>query len=309
MSTNIEKRLAQYSADNDIVRLLHDVPPYRVFEVRLDDRRAVLKVDDHPRGHAADEGCVQDYVATNTAAAAPAVLAVGSDHYLASWCDQFADASEAVETTWARAAGKWVGTLHADTADQFDGFGRPQRTADGLEITAHAEWIDAVRERLSYHREFLATVGHAAIVDAVDEFFRENPDVFDGVGDPVLCHGDVHPEHHVRGEAGALLGIDFEHALVAPAEYDYWRTVMPYIRSNDAADDSVEQAFRAGYETVRELPPDFETRAPLFELLNWIAFFESLYLQQRIEPTERDGKAQWMETRVDETLEQCRKQT
>ncbi|ELY63531.1 aminoglycoside phosphotransferase [Natronobacterium gregoryi SP2] len=156
MTDRIENALAQYSTESTVVRELHDVPPYRVYEIRFGGRPAVVKVDAHPRGHAADEGRVHEYVATNTSATVPEVLAVGTDHYVTAWRRELADAAEAVEPGWAYAAGEWLGTLHADTVGEFDGFGRPRNDAGSLGVTLHETWIDAVTARIEHHRRYLA---------------------------------------------------------------------------------------------------------------------------------------------------------
>ncbi|ELZ86504.1 aminoglycoside phosphotransferase [Haloferax elongans ATCC BAA-1513] len=306
MAHEIAATLAQYASDSRIVRELHDVPPYRVYEVLLDDRRAVLKIDDHPRGHAAAEGRVHEYVATETSAPVPDVLAVGSDHYLTEWRGEFEESSETIDSDWAHAAGAWLGTLHADTTGEFGGFGQPRAGDDTLELSVHEDWVDAVRERIAHHRPFLSTVGYADVADAVSQFFRDHPHVFDGAGGPVLCHGDVHPEHVVRAGRGGTVAIDFEHALVAPAEYDYWRTVLPYIEADDDVDSRVLHAFRAGYESVHALPAGFEQRREVYLVLNTVAFIESLYLQKTVEPTKRDQMGEWMRTRVFRTLDEIR---
>lgn len=305
MKRSIEKTLAQYTDDSRIIRELHDVPPYRVYEVRLGDRHAVLKIDDHPRGHAADEGRVHEYVATHTSASVPEILAVGANHYITAWNDDIARSSESIETEWAHAAGVWLGTVHHDTVGSFDGFGRLRNDDANLECTAHERWVDAVTERIAYHRPYLTTIGYADVADAVERFFREHPSVFDGAGEPVLCHGDVHPEHLVRNGEDTV-AIDFEHALVAPCEYDYWRTAMPYFTARDDIDESVPRAFRDGYESVRSLPDRFEHRRPLYRLINWVAFIESLHLQETVAPTKRETMGEWMRTQVFDTLEELR---
>lgn len=278
--------------------------PYRVYEVSLDSRRAVLKGDDHPRGHAADEGRVQEYVARETAAGVPDVIAVGTDHYLTEWEPAFADSSEQVDEEWAGVASTWLGRLHAETAGSFEGFRRPRDGGSALAIDARGHWIDAARERVGYHQEYLRTVGHADVADAVDRFLRENPDVFAGCGEPVLCHGGVHPEYLARTGDGTATAIDFEHALVAPAEYDYWRAAMPYFEADDGVTDGALESFCEGYESVRELSDGFEDRRPAYRLLNLVAFLESLYLQVKEDSDEREAHGEILEGLVFETIEE-----
>lgn len=306
MRHEIRRTLARYADEREIVRELHDVPPYRVYEVRLDGRRAVLKVDDHPRGHAADEGRVHEYVARHTAATVPDVLAVGADHYVTARDDDVAASDGTVDAAWAETAGGWLATLHADTAGAFDGFGRPFDDGDSLALESHATWLDAVRARVARHRSFLESVGYADVADAVDRFLERHPGVLDGAGRPVLGHGDVHPEHVVPTADGRAVAIDFEHALVAPAEYDYWRTAMPYLEAPADVDDAVARAFRNGYEAVRPLPEGLERRKPVYRAVNLVAFLESLHLQRTVGPTERARRGAVMRELALETLEELR---
>ena len=303
MSRTSDTILPRYADDGTVVRELHDIPPYRVYEVRLEGRRAVLKIDDHPRGHAADVGRVHEYVGTHTSAPVPSVLAVGDDHYLTAWHDGFEGASATTDTAWARAAGCWLATVHTDTTGDFDGYGRPRDAPSGLELEANDDWIDAVRERIAHHCSFLDPFGYADIGTAVDRFLDAHPHVFDGAGPPVLCHGDVHPEHLTHVEDEATAAIDFEHALVAPAEYDYWRTVQPYLDAPDDVSNAVTRAFQDGYETVRPLPDGLERRRPAYRLLNLVAFLESLHLQRTVAPGRRTAVSDRLREAVFETLE------
>jgi hypothetical protein len=131
----VRDALASHADDATVVRELHDVPPYRVFEVRLDGRRAVLKVDAHPRGHAAVGGSVRAYVARETPVPVPAVLAVGEDHSLAAWDDDTPepDAAEAIGERWARARLDYHRSYLADRghADVVDAVDRAFRDAYG----------------------------------------------------------------------------------------------------------------------------------------------------------------------------------
>lgn len=306
MTDRIETTLAQYSTDWRLRTELHAVPPYRVVRIHADGRDAVLKIDAHPRGHAADEGRVQAYVANHTSVSVPEVLAVGDDHYITAWHDSFAGDSPSVDRQWARAAGGWLGTLHEETAGTFEQYGMPRDDGGRLGVAGHDEWADAIVDRVQYHRPFLADHGYADVVDAVVECLRRNRDQLRAASPPVCCHGDVHPEHHVRDEQAGVLGIDFEHALVAPAAYDYWRTIMPYFEASDDVAPAVTDAFREGYTAVRELPTNLAAQRPYYVLLNTVAFLESLFLQQNAPPERREKMGAWLERRA---LERVRELT
>lgn len=297
--------LEPYADEQTVVRELHDVPPYRVYEVRLEGRRAVLKLDDHPRGRAAAEGRVHEYVARRTDDPVPDVVAVGDDHYVAAWSDAIAQASETIDSNWARAAGAWLGTLHDDTVGAFDGYGRPRDGGSELELEAYDDWADALIARIEDHRSYLEECGYGEVADDVLRFLRTQPHALEGAGAPVLCHGDVHPEH-VASNGETTAAVDFEHALVAPPEYDYWRTAIPYLETRADVDDAVRRAFRDGYESVRSLPDDLERRRPIYRATTGVAFLESLFLQRNVGPDRRPAVADRLCEAVSDALADCR---
>lgn len=293
----IRDALASHADDFAVACELHDVPPYRVYEVRVEDRRAVLKLDDHPRGHAAAEGRVQGYAADRTSIPVPPVLAVGDDHFFAAWDDRVPQEPEPGDERWARAAGRCLGRLHAETTGDFEGYGRPAASDGELAVDARDDWMRAVRDRLAHHRPFLADAGHVEIADAVDGLLADHPGLLDGAGGPVLCHGDLLPGHLATDEAGEPSAvIDFEHALIAPGEYDFCRTAIPTFGGGDPSEGDLArlQAFRGGYESVRTLPDGFERRRAVYLLVDLVSYVESLYLQGNVEGPERSRRARGM---------------
>lgn len=288
----IRSALVSHADDFTIVRELHDVPPYRVFEVHLDGRRAVLKMDAHPRGHAAAEGRVQEYVADQTSVPVPGIIAVGRDHFLAEWDDDAPAPGEVepVDRAWASAVGTWMGTVHAETDGDFDRYGQPRASNERIEFTGHAAWIAVVRDRLDSHRSYLESESLSRAVEAVDvvdDFFRTHPDAFAGAGGPVLCHGNVHPEHAALADGEIVSVVDFEHALVAPGEYDVWRLALPQFEGSDAIDETVSRAFREAYESEYAIPSGFGRRRKLYWLVNFVSYLESLHLQQNVAAEQR----------------------
>lgn len=300
----IDSILEQYGTDWTVVTRLHDVPPYEVYEVRVDGRRAVLKVDAHERGHAEREGHVQAFVASETELPAPAVHAIGEDHFLAAWNDSVPPEGSGPDETWARTAGTTLARLHKSTADRFEMYGRPDSADDGLTVDGRAAWIDAAQQRLRYHRSFLRQFGHADVVDRVWDLFDRTPDLFEGAGEPVLCHGNGHPDHLAVADGSARALIDFEHALVAPGEYDYWRVALPVFDGSDGDTGPCERAFRNGYESVRSLPAGFERRSDAYRLLNGVSYLESLHLQQNVPAGERGERATAFRERILATVDQ-----
>lgn len=304
-TARLEERFDEY----EIVRQLHDVPPHEVWEVAVGGRRAVLKFDTGPTGSAAAEGRVIAFVGDRTSIRVPALLAVGGDFYVAAWHPDAPDpdtGSEADET-WARVAGRGLATLHAETAQHLDRFGRFTRESNRnrLVVDGYDDWHAAAMEYVRRLEDVLDEFGHADVAAATHEYLREHPDAFRDSGGPVLCHGWWTPEHVAVGddssaEAVVQCIVDWEHAMAAPGEWDYWRTVLPTFDGGKA-----ERAFREGYEAVRPLPEGDDARRPMYLLLVWLYYFESLYVQAQHGDAETEKRAAFLRERVFEILDEA----
>jgi len=283
-----------------IERQLHDVPPHEVREVAVDGRRAVCKRDTGPTGNAGVEGRATAFVGTHTDVSVPEVLTVGDSHYVAAWHpDAPAPTAEhEPDDAWARAAGRGLATLHAQTAPHLDGYGAFGADGDALALPATDSWRDAALAVVRARRDVLAEYGHADVADAVLDFLREHPDALTGTGAPALCHGWWTPAHVAVRDGEVACVVDFEHALAAPGEWDYWRTVLPTFDDGDARD-----AFRAGYESVRELADGFAARRPLYAALIGTYYVESLYVQDRLDPEATAARADFLRESVFDALD------
>ncbi|XVH33671.1 phosphotransferase family protein (plasmid) [Haloferacaceae archaeon DSL9] len=301
MKREIRERLRAQSTTHEIVGRIHDVPPHEVYEVYLDGRRAVYKHDVGPTGNAGIEGRVLAFVGEQTAVPVPEIVTVGDDYYVAAWHPNAPspDGNPRADDEWARAAGRGVATLHESTSKRIERYGRFNRRGDGRIGAGCEEWHAAATEYVRRHRPALARYGHGDIADAVLEFLDTRPNAFVGAGEPVCCHGWATPEHVsvVDGEVACV--VDFEHAIAAPGEFDYWRTVLPTFGSSTGAED----AFREGYESVRSLPSGFARRRPLYVLLNVVYYFESLYVQAQHDPKETAERAERFRTTATEILD------
>lgn len=271
----VHDALAQHYDRFEVLERLHAVPPHETHTVTVEGTRAVCKRANGPRADPATEAAVLRYVARETPVPVPAVLAVGEDHFVAAFREDLPDDAAADEPT-ARAIGAAMARLHAATEGDFDGYGPV--AADGeVAVDAHHGWIGALRTRLLDRREFLATVGHADVADAVVEWLETAPAVLADPGPPVLCHGNLLPDHVGVEDGAATCVIDFEHALVAPPAYDCWRSLVPM----GGDDDGVEAAFREGYAAVRPLPESLDERGPLYSCLLAVEYLKALYLQDQ----------------------------
>lgn len=301
MCQAIHSRLDEAFSTHSLVRQLHDVPPHEVFEVAVEGRRVVYKGDVGPSGSAGIEGRVIAFVGERTSVPVPEVLAVGDDYYVAAWhADAPApDEEHPLSESWASATGRGMATLHQETEPVIDEYGRFESKDEDVTVAGHDRWHDAAIDYARRHRSTLAQYGHADVADEVVEYLEEHPDVFDGAGDPVCCHGWATPEHVSVHDGEVACMVDFEHAIAAPGEFDVWRTCLPVF----GRDADAWRAFREGYEAVRPLSEGFDRRKPLYVLLNLVYYVESLYVQDRHDEQETAVRAERLRADLEATLD------
>ncbi|EFW93752.1 aminoglycoside phosphotransferase [Haladaptatus paucihalophilus DX253] len=302
----VRERLESHTNDYEVGRKLHDVPPHVTHEVRLDGRRAVCKRATSDEGDPAMEARVMQHLETNTSVPVPHVLVLGDDYFVAEWCDEI-PADGSVDEASARTMGAGLATLHAETT--FESYGFLGARDGELVLDARESWHGTVRDFLADRRDFLRDGGFVADAKAAADaltFVRECPDLFRDVGEPVLCHGNYLPDHVGRDGGDVTTVIDFEHALVGPGEYDYWRTAIPLCAGPGGVDETVAEAFRAGYESVRELPPGFDRRGDVYRLIVVVSFFRSLRLQRQQTGAEATRTARRFRELVSGTIESIR---
>lgn len=282
---------------------LHNVPPHEVSEVVVDGQRAVYKRDVGPTGSAGVEGRVAALVGAETSVPVPAVLAVGDDWYVAAYCHHAPshDSPSEPDEAWARAAGRGLATLHEESAALVNRYGAFHVDGNVLAGPSHSNWREAALAFVRRRRDVMADHGHADVADAALDFLRENPDAFAAAGDPVVCHGWWSPEHVAVQDRDIACVLDFEHALAAPATWDYWRTVLAVFDGGPA-----QAAFREGYESVRRLPADLANHQSLYTLLHALYFFESLYVQTQHGDAETERRANALREQTFEMLEAAR---
>jgi hypothetical protein len=302
MRRDVHDALASAFDTRRIVRQLHDVPPHEVYEIYVNGQHAVYKGDIGPTGNAATEGSVIAFVDAQTSVAVPRMLEVGDAHYIAAWHPDAppSDKGGEVDETWASVAGRGLAILHDETDRLIDTYGQFQPRNSDISITGDDDWHTAAIEYVRHHRAVPDRHGHGDIVDTVIEFLTEHPNLFAGAGSPVCCHGWATPEHVSVTDDQVSCMVDFEHAIAAPGEFDYWRTVLPTFM-HDTTD--LEQTFRDGYESIRPFPAGFERRKPFYMLLHLIYFFESLYVQDQHGPEETADRAKWIRDEIIEIVD------
>jgi len=284
-----------------IVRQLHDVPPHAVYEVVVDGDRAVFKHDVAPTGSAGVEGRVQALVHAESSVPVPRVLAVGADHYVAAWHPDAPapDASTTAGPAWARAAGRGLAALHEDTASVLDGYGAFEASGEGVRTAGRSSWHDAALAYATRHRRAVARYGYGDVIDEAIAYLEAHPEAFADAGEPVCCHGWPTPEHVAVVDDAVACVVDFEHAIAAPAAFDYWRTAHPTFDGESPA----SRAFRDGYRSVRELPPSLDERELLYALLNAIYYLESLHVQDHHDRHETARRARALTAHVHDLLD------
>lgn len=278
----------------------------------VDGQRAVCKVDTGPTGTAGVEGRVTAFVGERTSVPVPEVLAVDDDFYVAAWHPDAPapDVERVVTVEWALAAGRGLATLHDETAPRLERYGRItlESTRETIAIDGHDAWQEAAVAYVKRLESTLEAYGHADVVARARERLQARPDAFAGAGEPVVCHGWWSPEHVAVADGDTADGeetggevacvVDFEHAIVAPGEWDLWRSVLPVFDGGEP-----QSAFRAGYESVRPLPAGFEERRDAYVLLHSLYFLESLFVQAQHDEGETARRADWMRTRIEAVLE------
>lgn len=278
---DVHDALASVSNEYRIHRELHAVPPHAVYEVTANGTRAVCKVARGPRADPATEARVIDHVGREMSVPVPEILAVGEDFFVAEWRDGL-PGETALDAQRARAMGAGLAALHVETGGAFATTGFPRAEDGGLTVDARDSWHEAVCDLLADRRDYLADFGYADVAADALAFVRERPDLFRGTGGPVLCHGNYLPEHVALSDGEVACVIDWEHALVAPGEYDYWRTALPLSGYAEPTErEAVLGTFRKGYESVRALPAGFDRRAEAYRLVNTVSYLKALHLQRQ----------------------------
>ncbi|WP_435119250.1 phosphotransferase family protein [Halolamina sp. C58] len=287
MQDDVHDTLATYTDQYEIVRELHRVRPHVTYEVRFRGERAVCKLATHPEAELGREAAAMRYVAEATSVPVPELLAVGDDHVVARWLDAVPDESPARDEARIRALGRGLATLHAETSEiGWTGLVRPASAVDDPTeppIETEPCWSDTLLALLDDRRRFLDGVGYGELAREVVDWVRANRELFDGAGDAVLCHGNYFGEHVALGSDAERVHvtavIDFEHAIAAPAEWDYLRTVLP-VFGPGADHDVPERVFREAYESVRPLPTGFDRRREALVLCLTLCYLRSLHLQR-----------------------------
>ena len=178
-------------------------------------------------------------------------------------------------------------------------------------VDAHEDWHAVARDYVAEARAYLADIGRTDPADEVLALLDDRPDLFAGAGTPVLCHGNLLPDHvGFERDAGDPVDvaavIDFEHALVAPAEYDLWRTALPVFFRGRPTPDPAYEAFREGYGSVRPLPHGVERRRDAWVVVTLVSHLVALDVQNRGIGPDEHLRAEGIAEKISETVADLR---
>lgn len=301
MTRHVHDTLESITDDYEVRRELHAVPPHAVYEVAIEGTRAVCKVARGPRADPATEARVMEFVGRETEVPVPRILTVGDDWFVAEWRDGLPGDDPEFDADRARIMGAGLAALHDQTAAAFDETGFPRAEEGRLAVDARDSWNETVLDLLANLRDYLADFGYAGVADEAHSLFAEHPDLLAGMGDSVLTHGNYLRDHVAVADGEVTCVVDWEHALVAPAGYDYWRTAMPMFDRSKSPDPK-QVAFREGYESVRPLPAGVGDGplANAYRLVNVVSYLKAVHLQRQ---QSRQAKARFAVRARDSALE------
>ncbi|MEH6549777.1 MAG: phosphotransferase [Pseudomonadales bacterium] len=96
------------------------------------------------------------------------------------------------------------------------------------------------------------------------EVYGKDPDRYG------LIHADPLPENFLRGDDGDIRVIDFDDGGFGWLMFDFATALFFHL--GEPCFDRLLAAMMAGYQEVRELPPEFEQKLPLFLLLRGLTY-------------------------------------
>jgi aminoglycoside phosphotransferase (APT) family kinase protein len=156
----------------------------------------------------------------------------------------------------AHAAGRSLAVLHQQT---FEGFGKLRDLERQPFPSWHAYFSD-------YGRRYLLAAQRHHLLDApthewLEQIIDRSEKLFASVTRGSLIHSDYHYEN-VLQQGGQLSGIlDFEWAFAGDPSYDF---VTAHVREEQVPGS--EEAFVAGYTSLRTFDPQHERKLPLYHL-------------------------------------------
>jgi len=160
---------------------------------------------------------------------------------------------DSLQEPFVHQAGAWLARLHSVIVPTFGTQARPAAPTTSLRTHLEREWDQA--SRVAVDRGWL-TPAHVAVGEAL--VLEEVPDVA-----PTLTHNDWHFGNLLQRDGALVAAVDFE-----------WATGDDPIRDLDDPLSSVtrQKGLVEGYQTVRELPDDWEERLERYRILSTTQF-------------------------------------
>lgn len=266
--STLRDALASEFEEYAIRRLLRKGDRNTVYEVSVDDRRAVCKTTGGEPPTLAREGAVLTAVAERTPVPVPDVLSSCDGYLVLEWArgEPYGAADARSERrTRLRAVGRILARLHRTTVSWFAGHGTLKRGRGPLAVDAPTDWPSRLAAFVDDWASDLAGTPDADAGRAVAEFVADRRRAFAG-RPPVLVHGEPSPDH-VRfdgREVDALL--DWELAQAAPGEFDLVWAERDFLRTplGTEVDDDLRAALHEGYEAERPTSPGAEFRREVY---------------------------------------------
>ncbi|GAA0224543.1 phosphotransferase family protein [Haladaptatus pallidirubidus] len=273
--SDVHERLAQYAEQYEVVRKLHDVPPYVTYEVRVDGKRAVCKRAGSDEGNPAMEARAMQFLEANTSVPVPHVLGVGNDYFVAEWKNEIPE-DGSLNEAGARTLGAGLATLHEETSFESSGF---LESRDGeLALDVRGTWADMLTAIVGGWCNDLAVSRFEEAGESVLSFVREHEDAFTAISEPALVHGDYQPENILFEGESVVAVVDWEFCFVGAGEFDLCRADREFFDWYTVSEsDDLRGSIREGYESVRTLPPAFDGRRHVYRSilkLDPMRFFE-----------------------------------
>lgn len=285
MKRDIHDVLESYASSYSVHRVLNDVPPHRVYEVTVDGDRAACKLGREPWATPSVEGRVLEYVERETTVPVPHVLTVGDGYFLTEWCEDAPDEQVSVTESEAHDMGVCLARLHAQTTFEKSGLLRASGT---LAVDTRDTWSDTLCEFLADVHDDLSGTGYEDVGERALSFVECHRAFFDAADDAALVHGDFVPSHLRFDEGEISRVVDWEHAIAGPGEYDFARSELHVFDDPARENEHFRDAFRSGYESVRDLPSGSALRRRAYKAIIFVFDIRQGYVQAQRTQEERE---------------------
>jgi Ser/Thr protein kinase RdoA (MazF antagonist) len=164
-----------------------------------------------------------------------------------------------------RKAGEELANIHSFT--EFDKTGWIEFEDKGLKVHQFKEGnlkqykLDELEAKLEIFRE----EGLTELADEIEEYIKNNQDIYPEKFTPVICHDDFSPDNTIY-KNGEITGIiDFDYAYSGLPARDLVKAANCYWM-HDPGREWPREKFYEGYSEERPLPANFEEKEEFFRI-------------------------------------------